>query len=353
MNVLYLITNIKQCGPYRVLESLINCSNYNIEVISLFGNDDKNLINELEEKNVKVDCLKLTKKNFFIKGVSSLKNAVLKYKPDIIHSHGLLPDYLASKINSVKKISTLHNNMYEDYYYSFGKFKYLFITNWHKSIYKRFNRVVCCSKSIYDFMKTKSHNINYSYVRNGIDYINCSGGEKIRKKIRKELNISDTDTMFIYTGVISNRKRVYEMIELFSELDNSKKLIILGDGPLLNNCLKLCSDNKNILMIGYKKDVMPYLIASDVYISNSISEGLSISVLEALMLGKTLLLSDIPSHEECIKMLNSYCGETFNSKNFVDKVNKLNIYNKYTKEDYYEISSERMYKEYEKIYRSL
>lgn len=354
MRILYLISNIKQCGPYRVLESLINDSNNNtFAVISLFGNDDKKIVNDLKKKNIYVDCLNLSKFNIFFKGFKELKKVINIFKPNIIHSHGILPDYLVSKVKIAKKISTLHNNMYEDYLYSFGRIKSFILIRWHQHIYKSFDNVVCCSKSIYDYMIKKNKKIKFSYVENGIDPIKIQNKDSIREKIREELNISKEDIVFIYTGVISNRKKVVELIELFlkTKIKYNYKLLILGNGPLFEKCSDLSKHNKNIIMLGYKKDVMPYLIASDVYVSNSSSEGLSISVLEALMLDKTLLLSEIPSHIENIKMIKSYCGKNFNDESFEQIINNLDIKNNYSQEDYYLISSERMVKEYEEIYK--
>lgn len=354
MKIIYVINNIKQCGPYRVLESLINSmENNEIGIVSLFGNDDNKILNELNEKNVQIYSLNLSKKNFLFKGTKKLKKLLCIIKPDIVHSHGILPDYLLSKIKKVKKISTLHNNMYEDYYYSFGKMKSIFIIKWHKKIYRKFDEVVCCSKSIYDYMIKKSKKINFSYIQNGIDQIVVDNQKEVRNSIRKDLDLSKTDITFIYTGVISDRKRVCELVDMFNELKTNYKLIILGNGPLFNKCCNICKNNKNIIMLGYKENVIPYLIASDVYISNSASEGLSISVLEALMLKKTLFLSDIPSHIECLNILGKYCGDCFNSQNFYNKINKLKYNNNYSSKDLYYISSERMAKKYESKYKSI
>lgn len=56
---------------------------------------------------------------------------------------------------------------------------------------------------------------------------------------------------------------------------------------------------------------------ADIYVSASASEGMSLSVLEALDCGLTLFLSDIPSHREIFEVDKDYCpGTLFEFGNF-------------------------------------
>ena len=356
MKKIYIITNIKNCGPYRVLESMINYSkskDKNISIISVFGKDDAKIIEDLKNKGINVYSLNLNKFSFVINGRKKLKNILCILKGDVVHSHGILPDYLLSKVRNYKKVTTLHNNMYEDYIFSFGKFFGKFLIMIHKKQLEKFDSVVCCSKSIYYFLKNKYKNKNLTYVVNGIDYLSEKQivSAKLKNKIRKEFNISNQDRLFIYIGVLSEGKNIVELIKMFNETGKNNKLLVLGNGEKYEECKLLANDN--IYMLGYIKDVFPYLIASDVYISNSLSEGFSISVLEALMCNKTLFLSDIPSHKEVVNMSSEYCGTIFNSKDFLKKINDLKLAKKFSDEFLYLISSERMVDEYEKIYKQL
>src|SRR5690606_8823776 len=100
------------------------------------------------------------------------------------------------------------------------------------------------------------------------------------------------------------------------------KLIILGTGPLFSEIKK--EESNSIIIPGFKSNIYDYLYISDYYISSSITEGLPMSVLEALSMHKPVLLSNIDSHYEILE--GATIGTTFkldNSDDFVKKFNQL------------------------------
>ena len=344
MRVTYIITNIKNCGPYQVVDELIKNSDFDVTIISLFGRDDQNLIKQLKKQKIEVINLKLNKITYFIKGKTSLKKVI--QKDSIIHSHGFLPDVISSKMQN-KKVTTIHNNMKEDYINQFGKIKGKILILIHKKIIKKFDKIICCSQSIYETMKKDYQNI--TYIRNGISPELRK--KQIRNKIRNQYKVKETDIIYLFAGNLNDGKNVIPLIELFKKNRKSnEKLWILGNGPKLDECKKL--ENKFITVFGYRKDVKQFMMASDIYCSNSKSEGFSISILQAVMLGNKLLLSNIPSHVEMIN-LDPNIGEIYNYQNFKQKkqqvINKLKNKTKIKKI----ISSNNMVEKYKKEYEVL
>ena len=111
---------------------------------------------------------------------------------------------------------------------------------------------------------------------------------------------------FITVGRFSPEKNFEFLIKSFSKInDNKFGLIILGEGPLFNNLSKY--NNNKIILAGFVHNVYDYLFASEYYVSSSITEGLPMSVLEALSIGLPILLSDIDSHKEIL--LNNQIGK--------------------------------------------
>ena len=219
---------------------------------------------------------------------------------------------------------------------------------------KKFDEVICCSRTSYDVLKNKLKNT--SYIRNGIDIENKNNSNLIRNKIRKELNISDNDIVYIYGGVINERKRVVELVKMFSEtLRENEYLLIVGDGPQMANAK--ISSNEKVIFTGFKDNIIDYFQASDIYVSNSASEGFSISLIEGLNCGLLCLLSDISSHKECFEIdQNYYIGECFNKENFLEKKEKVskrinNINREYLSEFQKKyLSASSMTLQYEKYY---
>ena len=69
---------------------------------------------------------------------------------------------------------------------------------------------------------------------------------------------------------------------------------------MMRECRRIAKDQPNIFFRGWVKDIAPYLIAGDAYVSASRSEGLPNAVLEALSWGLPVYLSDIPSHQDIL-----------------------------------------------------
>lgn len=323
--ILFAISSIKKDGPNRVLENMIfgiDKSKYDIYVLSFMNSNDEESIKILKNFGVKVIELDLRRKiDIIFKGVNMLNHIIKEYDISIVHSHGILPDICNSKSVSKYKVTTLHCNLYEDYVYLYGKLRGNCYINLHLHYLKKMDKCVCCSKSIYDVMCRKLSNC--TYIRNSIyrgnDIVDY---EKKRSFIREKYNICENDIVFIYIGVLSKRKNVLKMVENFNKsLKKNQYLLILGDGSLKDDILKL-KVNKNIILCGFQKNVEDYLCASDIYCSFSLSEGFSISILEALECNNLLLLNNIPSHKEIFSITDKmYIGEYFDLQDFENKKN--------------------------------
>ena len=315
--ILYVITSIKITGPNTVLNNLlsgIDKSKYEPYVLGLFKGDEKE-IKKINDMGIK--CIELGLKNkldLIINGRKKIKKEINSIRPDVIHSHCILPDYLVFK-EKVNKITTIHSVLYEDYKYAFGNIKGKLLYYFHLHCLKGFDKIVCCSKSSYDALKNIIKN-NIYFVRNGVNVNN----DPIDVNMRKELNISNDSIVYIYTGGFNYRKNVTNLIKIMKDnLNSEEHLILIGRGPCEEEMKKLSSNNIHIL--GYKRNVNGYLKESNVYVSYSKSEGLSMSAIEALGNNLFLLLSDIDSHKEFFNIdKNIYVGEYFNKDNFSEKI---------------------------------
>lgn len=92
---------------------------------------------------------------------------------------------------------------------------------------------------------------------------------------------------FISMGRLDAEKAVDQTIRVFATLpaDTPACLTILGDGPCrqeLEALSRRLGQEKRILFTGAVADVTPYLRAADVYLSTSVSEGMSNALLEAM-----------------------------------------------------------------------
>lgn len=317
IKIVYIINYILKNGPSKVVLNLIDNldkSKYDISLITLFKENDEEVLLDLINKNVNIyECKTINRIECLYSQPKEFLNIIENDNFDIIHTHGIIPDILSSRLKTkAKRITTIHNNMYEDYLYSYGFLKSRIFISMHLSALKKLDECVCCSKSIYEVLI--KHLSNVSFIRNGIEPVKAK-----TVVTRKDINIPDDAFIFIYVGALSLRKNIVWLVENFVKYHKDNEyLVILGSGEKEKECKAKADDH--IRLLGYQSDPIAYMNISDIYVSASKSEGFSVSVLEALSCGLGLFLSDISSHCEVIEMSKGVnLGEFFSYFDFFEK----------------------------------
>lgn len=344
MNVCYVVTSTIATGPVNVLYSMLKelVKNFKVNPYLICLEDD---IPSDRSIRYKFEDLGVEVVQFNIKEIDKGIDFIKKNKIEVIHSHGLKPDFfnliIKKKLkNNLFYCSTLHNFPYEDYVPLFGKFKGYLLAVIHMFISKELYSIAC------------SKNIQLKYERLGLEIDLVENGIEFPSKI--EINLSKNKKNFLYVGEIIKRKNLFFLIKIFEKLPDYN-LIIVGNGSEYNFLKNKSNLSNNIHFVGRKKDPSFFYKKTDFYISASLSEGLPMSILEALSYGKPLLLSDILAHKYIVD--EGQNGELFEltENNLIQKINEIvkmnfnyeNIY-KNAKKKY---SSHVMTKKYYEIYR--
>ena len=124
--------------------------------------------------------------------------------------------------------------------------------------------------------------------------------DDIRKKIRKELNLTENQIVFIFLGRLNRDKGIYELLQAFNKLaqeDDNFYLLFVGVDE--ENLLSIIPDF-NFIKSGvnfhfYGKTSQPEVLlqGGDVFCLPSYREGFGTSVIEASCLGLPVICSDI------------------------------------------------------------
>ncbi len=364
-NVLYIISTLRDCGPTNQLYGLIknlNRNQYSPYILTLSNEKSNSRLIDFDKLDINITSLGLTNIQMVAYGKKKLVKKVKKINPDIIHTHGLRPDYYASRfLRNYMLLNTIHNYPNEDYVFRYGKLIGNCIAYIHLNSLKKFDHLIACSyTNTKKFLK--QHHLKTYTVQNGIDknYFSVVN-EKMKYKLRDKLNLSKNKMLFVYAGKLSSLKDPLTLIKAFkkSKINNKAQLIILGEGPLKEKCSKIA--NSEIYLRGKVDNVRDYFRASDVLVSASTTEGMPISVLEGMGTGLPLLLSDIQVHKEILN-LNSNIGDDFLVGNVDDLSNHFKNYLNYdvknkglearkVLEEHF--SAKIMSYSYQKIYRKL
>ncbi len=82
-------------------------------------------------------------------------------------------------------------------------------------------------------------------------------------------------------------------------------LWMIGDGPLEASLRKLTEDlglKDCVTFFGEQPDVSPFLLAADLFVSSSVTEGLPVSLLEAMSVGLSALVTDVGGMGEIARL---------------------------------------------------
>lgn len=134
-------------------------------------------------------------------------------------------------------------------------------------------------------------------VNNGIDLESFRYSSICRDKIRKQLSVSPSWTIYGHTGRFHESKNHLFLLEVFKEIKNiekNSKLLLVGDGELLPLCkarAKALKIEEDVIFAGSKKDTYKYYSAFDKLIMPSIYEGIPLTMIEAQANGLPILAS--------------------------------------------------------------
>lgn len=115
-------------------------------------------------------------------------------------------------------------------------------------------------------------------------------------------NIKPEKQSLIYLGRLEEYKGIKELVTSFSQITSDfphAKLHIYGSGSLSNFCKNYT--NSQVIYHGFTNQPLEKIAASEIFILPSHIEGLSLSLIDAVMLGKAIITTDIDGNPEVVK----------------------------------------------------
>ena len=153
-----------------------------------------------------------------------------------------------------------------------------------------------CSKEACKYMFGNAKSL---VIHNAIQLEKYKYNEKNRKKLREQYKI-DKDTVVIgFVGRIQYQKNPVFIIRVFKEFcekNKNSKLVLIGTGPLENECKAIVQKlklNDKVLFLGMKKETSSFYSMFDAFLFPSLFEGLGVVLVEAQANGLPCLVSDV------------------------------------------------------------
>lgn len=299
IKIAFLSSYLPKKGPVKVLlEKIkhIDYSKFEVYIYTFKNEIDHSYLDEFIKFPVNITQIKQGGKFNILKKAKVLQKELDEKGIEIVHSHCLPTLFISVLLRRKVRFNTVH--IYPGIQLKKKKGGLIggVVNTLNKMALRKIEYPICCSRSISEEFK-KNDNLDFPYIQNGVSKINYPYTD--RNAICQQLGLDSSYRYFISFGRFSKEKNFQFLIEAFKNISDKKfRLIILGDGPLYPT-LKL-EETESIIIPGFKENIYDYLFISDYYTSSSITEGLPMSVLEAMSMKKPVLLSDIAPHKEIL-----------------------------------------------------
>lgn len=291
------------------------------------------------------------------KNIFRLKKILKTY--DIIHTHTyaaqLWTAFTSLFLDKNKKyLTTEHstsNRRREKFY-----FKYL--DGW---MYSRYDKIISITDATQVNLKKWLNNKNqekHLVINNGINLKKYYSTIPIKRKEINQ-NLKDEDILICMIGRFSEQKDQKTLIKSMKFLNESYKLILLGDGDKESEEQLVDELNlkERVYFLGYKSNVAEIVKSCDIAVLSSHWEGFGLAAVESMALGIPTIGSNVAGLREVLEN-GGIIFEKGNEKDLYTKIMKIDEksyreLSKQAKEKSKKYSLDKMIKKYLKLFNNI
>ncbi len=267
---------------------------YKGSLITVVLNKKGRITEQMKSEGYQVICLnsKVRIPNLFL--ISKLFNLFKLHSPDVIHTsgaeanfHGLIAAWLAGVPIRIGEEIGFPNHDW--------KWKFIF-----KRVYATATKVIAISEGvknrIVELGEVKAEKVEVVY-----NPVSIKEEVKIKKVNGIDVTFySNNSFVFVTTCRLVPVKNLNTLITVFQKLvlteqGKELKLWIIGEGPERAKLERVVGDfalDDKVVFWGFQENVKPFLDAADAFVLPSLSEGFSISLVEAMLCGLPCIVTN-------------------------------------------------------------
>lgn len=330
MRILFVATVFRHlCAFHIPFILMLKEKGYEIWAIASGDLDDKK---ELERFGVKCFEIPFSRNPISINNLKAyfkLKKFLRKNEFKLIHTHTPVASFfirlIGRKLKNTVKLYTAHG---------FHFYKGAPFINWmiyypiEKWLARYTDVLITINKE--DFKRAKKFKAGkVKYIPGvgvDIDKINKVKVNKIKK--RKGLGIPDNSLVVLSVGELNKNKNHETIIKAIAKLKNPLiYYVICGEGKLKNYLIELSKKlkiEKQVKLLGFRKDIIEICKVSDIFVFPSYREGLSLALMEAMSSGLPIVCSNIRGNIDLIvEGKGGYLVEPNDIDGFSEAIKKL------------------------------
>ena len=290
-NTVFVINSFEGGGAERALSKILQDPIINDGSLTLVTLDHAEFAYKIPS-NINHVCLNTN--GSFIKSVYRLVNYFRVNKPKQVMSflaRANCCNVIAGKLLNFKTI--ISERTYTSSYYNnsiSGQF-FKFII---KALYPKADKIVAVSKGV-----AKDLEVNFSVDSEKITVLyNYYVSKDIIAASDEEVINNLPNKFIVAVGRLQQVKNFSMLIESYSKVATSHKLVLLGDGPELNhlkNIAKLNNVEDKVIFYGHVSNPYSIVSKSSLFVLSSNTEGFPNALVEAMVLAKPIVATNCMS----------------------------------------------------------
>ncbi|MDO9694264.1 MAG: glycosyltransferase family 4 protein [Candidatus Latescibacteria bacterium] len=273
---------------------------------------DREFIRQLTAAGIGVvplDCIERSVNPYRdVRGAFMLYRHFKAAKYDLVHTHttkaGMIGRFAATAAKVPHVVHTVHGFAFHE---ESGRTATKVIAALERIAAGWCHRIVCVSRfhrewalrlhiAAADKIVAIPNGINAPAVPPGFD----------RATFRRSLGVDEGDVLVVGVGRLAPQKGFSHLIDAAAKLGDlgaSCRFLVAGEGPLRSRLERRIVEaglTGRFRLLGYRGDVGSLYLAADIVAQPSLWEGLSISLLEAMSLGRPIVTTEISSNREVV-----------------------------------------------------
>ena len=237
-----------------------------------------------------------------VRAYGQLKKVVEQGNYDIVHCHtpnaAVITRLVCRKFrkkNGLKVFYTAHGF---HFYKGAPKLNWLVYYPVEKYCSRFTDKLITINREDYELAKSKFRAGQVHYVPGvGVDLSRFENVQVDRAAKRKELGVPEDAFLLLSVGELNENKNHQVVIRALAKLNDPRvHYAIAGVGDKRDALLALAKElgvDKQIHLLGYRKDIPELNYTADVFCFPSIREGLGLAAIEAMACGLPLITSNV------------------------------------------------------------
>lgn len=304
IKVLHLITDLDVGGTPTALVSILEHTHrgaYDIHVCSLKRRTSISVADEIKKLGIPVYFLNAERLLFFVVPYR-LMLLLRDLGVDLLHTwlfHANLFGRLAGRLEGVPTIISSERSVNQ------GKGLFRIWADRFTSTLA--NLIVVNAEAVRQTLVRREgiSPSKISVIKSGVDLMKFSNG-KVNGNLRSELGVDRKDfvisTVARLDPVKGHEDLLLAMQEVWKAIP-STRLLLVGGGPQkkhIERKIELLGMAEKVMMLGVRRDIPEILAISDLFVLPSWEEGMPLSLLEAMGMGKAVVATDVGGVREVI-----------------------------------------------------